>query len=459
MQKPLNKNKIDYVLFHLAQHLDGLEEIRPYFEYSDNTENNIEKKGKIVFLLSEKEVQDNPPFLLNGIPVLFPVKDNAEVYTFDGDSLVFNHDFLKSAFYLLSGYQEQTSTDVDTFGRFPYESSVQNKLNATAIPLVNYYFDFIAGGLEKFAEKHRLKLVRKKLFKDFGFVLSHDVDKIDYFHWRDTAYRWMQVLGLRKAHYNRKRLFRAAVDSIIPTVFPGDNDPFWSFERMCKAESKLNIVSSFYFLNRDGSSFDARYFFSEKRIKDVMSFIRRKGCEVGLHGSFRTAEDEKAMMNAVSELRNAYSYKVTGIRQHFLKFSYPRTFYIQQKAGFRYDTTLGFAPHEGFRNGYCYPFKPYDIKEDKMIDIWEFPLNVMDATLFYYRKLDFDRAGIAIMTVISEVKKFGGVFSLLWHNSMFDEYEIPGITMFYENILAEVMAQGAKSLTGEMLLNKIEDEM
>jgi hypothetical protein len=188
-----------------------------------------------------------------------------------------------------------------------------------------------------------------------------------------------------------------------------------------------------------------------------MEYIHRNGCETGLHGSIKTADNEKAMLTAVAELKKNYPYQIKGIRQHFLKIACPETFNIQIKAGFKYDTTLGFAEHEGFRNSYCHPFRPYDIKEDKMMEIWEFPLNVMDVTLFHYRKLDFENAEKSVLDIVKEVKNFGGVFSMLWHNTMFDEYEIPGITVFYQELIKKIMAEGAESLTGEMLLNRLNE--
>ncbi len=459
MISALTHNQIEYVLFHLDQHLGGLDKLRPYFRFVDSEYKDYDL-GEIVFYMSEEELDLSNCIEERGVPILFPFPESSGIYELINEgTLIFNHDLLKSAFYLLSGYQEQMSEDVDFMERFPYEKSVQKELGVITKPLVNYYFDFLIEGFELFAERNGIDIYRKRLFDSFGFLLSHDIDRIDYYHWKETAYRWMQIFGLKKAHYPKKRLFKAAVHSILPTVFPGlKEDPFWSFERMRKVEKQYNIISSWYFLNRDGSPHDARYFFSEKRIKDVMSFLQKEGCEVGLHGSIKTASSEDAMKVALSSLKKAYSNEIVGTRQHFLKFFYPNTFKIQQKAGLKYDTSLGLAGHEGFRNSYCYPFKPYDVKEDKMIDIWEFPLNVMDGTLFYYRNLNFDEAEKAVSKVVSEVQKFGGVFSLLWHNSMFDEYELPGITNFYNELLKTITLNSPSSISGKNLLNMLKEK-
>ncbi len=458
MKGALTQNQIEYALFHLGQHLGGLDRLRPYFKFvtSDNPDYDLDK---IVFYMSEEELDLTNCVVERGIPILFPLPASPTVYELiDDHTLIFNHDLLKSAFYLLSGYQEQTSEEVDFMERFPFEKSVQSKLGVITKPLVNYYFNLLIEGFELFAERNGIDIYRKQLFDSYGFLLSHDIDRVDYFHWRETAYRWMQIFGLRKPHYPKKRLFNAAVNSILSTIFPGlRDDPFWSFKKMRKMERENNISSSWYFLNRDGSPHDARYFFSEKRIRDVISYLENDGCEVGLHGSIKTASNTEAMREAYKTLIESAPNEIIGIRQHFLKFFYPKTFKIQSEVGLKYDTTLGFAGHEGFRNGYCYPFKPYDFENDQMIDVWEFPLNVMDGTLFYYRKLGFKEAEKAVLEVISEAQKFGGIFSLLWHNSMFDEYEIPGITAFYNNLLKTVSSKATKSISGKHLLLMMDD--
>ena len=458
MKGALTQNQIEYVLFHLGQHLGGLDRLRPYFRFVTSVIPDYDL-DKIVFYMSEEELVISQCIEVRGVPILFPLTGSPDIYEMiDNDTLIFNHDLLKSAFYLLSGYQEQMSDETDFMARFPYEKSVQKKLGVITKPLVNYYFDLLIEGFELFAERNGIDIYRKQLFDSFGFLLSHDIDRIDYYHWKETAYRWMQVFGLKKAHYPKKRLFKAAINSILPTIFPGlKEDPYWSFKKMRETERKCNIISSWYFLNRDGSPHDARYYFSEKRIKDVMNFLNKEECEVGLHGSIKTASNRDAMRGAFSALSDSYTNEIAGTRQHFLKFFYPETFKIQSEVGLKYDTTLGFAGHEGFRNGYCYPFKLYDLKNNKMIDMWEFPLNVMDGTLFYYRNLSFEDAEKAVLKVVSEVQKFGGIFSLLWHNSMFDEYEMPGITAFYNSLLKTVTDKATKSMSGKQLLQVLKD--
>ena len=450
MKQRLNQKQIEYVLFHLKQHV-SIDELEAYFAFGEEGQ----KKQEINFPLSDNEI--NPlliKFESDHIPVLFPMDNTDVCFSFNNGKLLFHHDFLKSAFYLLSSYQEWNSSHSDFMGRFQYKGSIQEKLDFVTKPLVNYYFDIIIQGFEQFAKGNGLLIRKKRLFDRFGFMLTHDVDRIDYYHWRETIYKWLQVFGLKPAHYHKKRLLKAAVDSLLPTFFPGYKvNPWWNFKELRKLEKNQGLKSVWYFLNRDGSPHDAKYHLEEKRIRDLVADLQRQGCEVGLHGSIKTADNAQMMKTALDRLKKITNNVVVGARQHFLKFRYPQTLQIQQFVGLHYDTTMGFAEHEGFRNSYCYPFRPYDHEKDQMMEIWEFPLAAMDTTLFGYRRLEYTEIKESVENIITEVSRFGGLFVLLWHNCNFDEYQYPGITDYYKSLLVNIAGRQPQSLTGANVLD------
>ena len=187
----------------------------------------------------------------------------------------------------------------------------------------------------------------------------------------------------------------------------------------------------------------------------MLNRLSGKGFEVGIHGTIQSATDQEAMNRTVTNLRKAAPGKVEGIRQHYLKYSLPQTAQIQQKAGLTYDTTLGFAEHEGFRNSYCWPFKLYDFKQDIAVGLWQIPLTMMDVTMFGYRKMDFEKIHLSIQELVGEVQKFNGVFSMLWHNSFFDEYEHPGITSFYLDQLDYIHSMKLEGITGREIAGRM----
>ena len=458
MEGLLTKNQIEYVLFHLKHHFEADEILLDRVVYKTGSSIKLIDQKKVVFNLSHSEIRDDVFLDYKGdqLPVLFPGDQDAKWYRYQDGTLVFHHDLLKSAFYLLSGYQETQSKATDEMDRFLFKESIQQKLGIVTKPIVNYYFDVILDGLETYCKHHQIHFKRKRLFDSFGFMLTHDVDRVDYYHWRETIYRFMQLLGLKKAHYPKKRLVKAAFHAVLPTLFPSlKNDPWWNFESLRKQERELEFSSVWYFLNRDGSPHDAKYGFMEKRIQTLIDSLQKEGCEIGLHGSIKTATSHVGMAKAYSQLQRVCEFKIQGARQHFLKSKYPQTLKIQQDAGLKYDTTMGFAEHEGFRNSYCYPFKPFDHENDAMLDIWEFPLVMMDTTLFGYRQLSYPEMLETTQNLMKEIARFGGLFVLLWHNCNFDEYEYPEITNLYSRLLQLISSKQPVSVSGVTVLDKI----
>ena len=454
MTDRLNKAQLDYVWFHIEQHID-LSELKSWIVYSDDTSAN-----KIVFRASDQPIDKTRfiPHAEDKLPVLYPLSSEECFYHIDKDHLVFQHDILKAIFYLLSGYQEFNSPHQDFMGRYPHQRSIQHELKITDKPIVNYYISIIAEALTNFAHKHNKVLKTRRLFDSFGFMLTHDVDRIDFYHWRETVLKLLQLLGLKKSSINKRTQLKVLLNAITPTLFPGfKKNPWWNFEELRQLERSLGINSVWYFLNRDKSPHDAKYHLEEERIKKLIQTLQNDGCEIGLHGSIKTATATKAMQKAFQRLRSVSNEEVVGTRQHCLKVHYPDTLKILEAAGLKYDTSLGFAEHEGYRNSYCYPFKPFDHQAQKMMNIWEFPLTVMDATFLGYRSLNYDDMFQSFNKLITESKKFGGLLVMLWHNCNFDEIQNPGILDYYKNQLKSISSQKPVSMTGKELLKRLDN--
>ncbi|MEA2107423.1 MAG: polysaccharide deacetylase family protein, partial [Bacteroidota bacterium] len=229
-------------------------------------------------------------------------------------------------------------------------------------------------------------------------------------------------------------------------------NPNWDFDFLLSLEKKFNFTSTYYFLPKDLKHQDAYYSFNENRILDLFNKLKAESCEIGIHGTSRSASQQKFLQSNIIELEKAASVKVSGIRQHRLIFDINITPYLHEEAGLVYDTSLAFAEHEGFRNSYCLPFKLYNFKEDRPFHTWEIPLHVMDATLFEYRKLKMDEAFNSVQEIVNEVIKFNGVFSLLWHNGFFDEILHPGIKKFYISLLKIINSKNGASIFGKNII-------
>ncbi|MCK4749464.1 MAG: hypothetical protein KAT15_20560, partial [Bacteroidales bacterium] len=367
---------------HLEHHADLSGEIRSLISYGDSPAGEI---PRVYFPASETNLDLRKVLWIDEIPVLYPVSDVKNAfYSFQDHHLVFHHDLLKSVFHLLSGYEEVKNGASDQYGRFPYKESLQFKLGIIRKPIVNYYFEIILEGLEEFCIKNGISFQRNTVFSKPVLMLSHDIDRLDAYHFFETAFKFKQLFGLAESPYNLSGKIRDAFSALYHFLNPFSNkNPFWSFDTLMKWESDRGFKSTYYFLEKEGGRHtNSRYHFHEKRIRKLLRNLSAQDHEIGIHGTIQSSTDQDAMDRTVRNLQEASPDPVVGIRQHFLKFKLGETAQIQEKAGLQYDASLGFAEHEGFRNSYCWPFRIYDFKNECRMDLWEIPLTVMEGTLF-----------------------------------------------------------------------------
>lgn len=123
------------------------------------------------------------------------------------------------------------------------------------------------------------------------------------------------------------------------------------------------------------------------------------------------------LANEKERLEKAVRSPVKAIRQHYLRARVPETWQAWEKTGFTHDASLGFADSTGFRCGTCHPYKVFDSLNDRILEVTEEPLIVMDTTLLGKQKPDFQAAETEILKLAAQCRSVGGVLSLLWHNN------------------------------------------
>jgi peptidoglycan/xylan/chitin deacetylase (PgdA/CDA1 family) len=456
MKGTLNNKQIEYIFFHLNYTFNLNDEIKKRIVFIKDFDEIEKYNNRIIFYLSSQDIDLKKVKWIDNIPVLFPSTDRNETFYFKNNNLIFSDDILKSAFYLLSGYQEFESKEKDDFGRFPFKASIQRKLKIIIKPVVNYYFNYIAQGIKLFCEKSNIKFEERKLFETFGFILTHDIDRIDKYDWYYNGYKIKELLGIVKTPLPKSKIIQLLIKGLLSNLrLLKDNNPYWNFSFLQNVEKRYGLKASYFFLPKDIKHTDAYYDLEEERLIRLYNELIESGHEIGLHGTVGSSVSLEKMKRDYNRISCVISHKVLGIRQHRLNYIHPFTLIYQSESGLAYDNTLGFAAHEGFRNSYCLPFKLYDFEKDKVIDIWEFPLNVMDVTLFAYQQYKYDDAINGIRTLIKEIKKMHGIFTLLWHNSFFDEIVYPGVTKFYLELLGIIKNENPVNILFKDLLKKL----
>jgi hypothetical protein len=100
----------------------------------------------------------------------------------------------------------------------------------------------------------------------------------------------------------------------------------------------------------------------------------------------------------------------------------------------------------------CHPFKPYDLKAGREIDILEIPLTIMDGTLDQYMRLDAGKAWEVTRRLIDATERCHGVITILWHNTYMEGERLK----FYEKILGYCKERGAWMASGEEISNYVD---
>lgn len=356
-------------------------------------------------------------------------------------------DLVKSAFFLLSREEELKCDERDAYNRFSAKFSVAHKNNFIQVAVIDEYIKILNELITLGFEKLKIPLIQKCLWpqnKDFAVCLTHDVDHIKKWTHRSILY---QLIAPGISLFKLK--FKQSINELTSAIKSVLKDPYWTFGRILIAEEKYGFKSSFYFCANGNHELDPKYNINSKKIKRLISDIYKKGCEIGLHGGFDSYNDYELLSKEKKIMDKSTGLEIVGIRQHYLRFKYPDTWRLQERIGFEYDTTLGYADKIGFRASTAFPFHPYNLQKKTVINILEIPLTIMDETLNWYLKVTSEEAIIEIKNLLETVKKNSGVAVLLWHNNVFDNEDNPGWGEVYYKTLEYLAGENAWVTSGK----------
>jgi hypothetical protein len=450
----MHPNRLSYLFYHISFTYPNIKQLLPFMQF-EGMASLTTSHPTIKFPFAINDTPTENIKWINEIPILFPLSENQIIYRFDtADNLIFEHDVLKSAFYLISAQQETETTITDEFKRFSFEQSIQKKLGIALNAIVNAYFKIIGDALTEFSKRHNIAFTATRPFETFAFHLSHDIDRLYFHHPKEVAGRLLQLLGWRKREHSVKALVNTLLLDAVSVWRYKTKDRWWNFEFLTREAARLGFRSSFYFLPHTGHRLNARYQLNDKRLSALYKQLTDNGFEVGLHiPLFHKTLNSKS----ISPLTNtSNSYKI-GVRRHYLSFNYPNDYTSDSLTPVLYDASFGFHDQAGFRNSYCLPFKPYNHINECMVDTWVLPLTAMDVTFLYKQQNSFERIEQQLDAMANEAAKYGGIVSLLWHNCRFDEEAFPGITSFYCCLLEQMQQKGAIGLTGRDIVARMDE--
>lgn len=346
------------------------------------------------------------------LPLLFQPNDPTRILT-RGNGVQINGDILASAFYFLSCWQEVQSIAADHLSRFPAKESFLVRHGILHLPVVNYYFDVLSTAIELTQDERPVPKLSQHQKYSLTAVITHDIDQCKT-GWKQETFR--ALLDKKPG---------PALSALTRKIF--SKDIWFNFDTILRIEGQLEISSTFFFIpahRKYGKYPNADYKLNSKEIRDIITKILSQNCEVGIHGSLGSGWDSSKFRNDLKK----FNHPVVGGRFHYLAISLPESFQVLESSGLHYDTSLGFSEQVGFRNGFCYPFRPYNFETRSAHTFYEFPLALMDWTFIGkgYMNLPPEETYPYIKSLLEEVEKFSGLLVVLWHNNSFSGYKFRG---------------------------------
>jgi len=347
-------------------------------------------------------------------------------------------DLVASAFYWLSGWHEWTVHTRDQHGRFPHSASLQEKLKVTHLPVVDYYRSLIQ---DKLSSTQIHFEPRSWVAKDWAFCPTIDVDYLK--HWR------LGMIFREKVEYFLLNARKMSTGERWRRLFQFVNSYYSPGDAFQKA---LNIMHHYIREYGKGTVFfkagahgpnDVRYKLNQPYLQKMIRNLQSDSFEIGLHPSYHASDHQGYVRDERSLLTQCVGEAPVSVRNHYLRYQSTITPHLQAGAGFRIDSSLGYAECSGFRNGTCMPFLKFDCRNNQVMDLWEMPLLIMDGSLFNRENLSVKDAISKSADLLLQCRKFGGVGVALWHNVMGEEMDYPGWKEHFEHIILWSHQHGA----------------
>jgi hypothetical protein len=202
---------------------------------------------------------------------------------------------------------------------------------------------------------------------------------------------------------------------------------YWHFDEITALERELGLRSCFFVYAGGGGYLrrphqillDPMYRTDEPRLVQELRKLRNQGWQIGLHQSYDAFADADVMFGEKTRLQKALQLRIFSCRQHWLRFSWRKTWQAQQAAGLDLDMTLGFNDRPGFRNGAALRMQPADYSATPTpLPIDTVPMILMDSHFYDYRPLERDQRIRAMQALLDEVRFVRGTASVLWHTQV-----------------------------------------
>ena len=259
-------------------------------------------------------------------------------------------------------------------------------------------------------------------------ALTHDIDRVK------KTYQYFTYFVNNIIKIDIKSAFYQIQSLLI-------KDNFWGFDDIIEIEKDFKVKSTFFFLN-ESIPFNlfsinnwklslGRYDIYDEKVVDIIKWLDINGWEIGVHGSYNSYKDINLLQKEKHILEEIIGHEIIGVRQHYLNL-YEETWCIQNKIGFKFDSSFGFTDNIGFKDNKFTPFAPLNN------DFIEFPQIIMDTPF-----VNCNNRWKILDEIIENTIENDGLLVINWHNNSFNEREYKNLKTFYIKIIEKCMQKNA----------------
>ncbi|MFP3982441.1 MAG: polysaccharide deacetylase family protein [Desulfurivibrionaceae bacterium] len=355
------------------------------------------------------------------VPVIYGDREPSLQCDEDGTRLPI--DIFGSAFFMLSRYEELVTEDRDEHDRFPAWASLAYQESFLERPIIDEYVEVLWEAIQGIWPR----LDRAK--RQPRTRVTCDVDSPFCF---DGSLRRMvrRIGGDLLRRRSPRKAARTVVGSWLCRRGVHRLDPHRDgLEYIMDVNEQAGRSVGFYFIaEKTHPRLDKPVSLDDPRMRTLIREIHGRGHEIGLHPGYNTYQHPGAMTRSVETLHRVLTeegikQEDLGGRQHFLRWKTPTTARLWDDNGLNYDSTLGYADRPGFRCGTSREYPLYDLSQQRALRLRERPLIVMECSVIAerYMALSYSEEALSLMERYRELcHRFGGDFTMLWHNSHLD---------------------------------------
>ncbi len=319
-------------------------------------------------------------------------------------------DVFAASFFLVSRYEEYLEFKPDEYGRFPSSASIAFKNGFLGKPII----DLWAKELAKAFLKRFPNLVFRR--NEYKALLTIDTDQ-------PFAYLGKNFLRSIGGLFHDFKNNEGHAGERYRILAREEKDPYEVFDYIIDIIKTNDATARFFFPVGAHSKYDINPSWKNdayrKLIKKISNIYKS-----GVHPSYSASRSFSLIKNETHRLKIILGEDILMSRFHYLRLFMPKSYNDLQKAGITEDYTMGYPDEPGFRAGIARPYFFYDVSEDNHTDLKIIPFQLMDGTLYDYKKLDPGSSKEVILKLINETRSVGGLFVSIWHNtSLLDNEE------------------------------------